>query len=531
MVPVEVQLKSGRATLRVARESDIDELVELNRLCFPTMIEESVVWSRGQLRNHLRLFPEGQLLVEREGRILGAVSTLVVHLGIDPYRRHTYAGITDGGFFHNHDPEGDTLYGADVYVHPDERGSGVAGVLYEARRALCVRLNLERILAGGRLFGYHEVSAKMTPEQYVEAVVEGRLWDPVLGFQLRKGFVVRALLPNYVRDPQSEHFAALIEWKNPDYVPHPSGEARKIRVAAVQYQMRRVASFDDFAEQVAYFVDTAAEYRADFVVFPEFSSVQLLSQRGLSSLSSLEGVRRLTELEGEVFGLFSGLAQRRGLTVIGGSHPIARDGKIFNVSPVFLPDGDVFLQPKLHITPSEREAWGISGGHELRVLVTPKAKIGVLVCYDSEFPEAARHLADEGCEVLFVPYCTDNREGHLRVRYCCQARAIENQMYVVAAGVVGNLPSVPAMDVHYAQSAVYTPSDFEFARDAIQAQTEANVESLLVTDLDITDLYRNRASGSVRPRLDRRKDLFEYRAHFAGAEGESLPMQLAPDRG
>jgi len=199
---------------------------------------------------------------------------------------------------------------------------------------------------------------------------------------------------------------------------------------------------------------------------------------------------------------------------------------------VFAPDGSSTLQSKLHITPSEKRYWGITGGDDLKVISTPKARVGVLICYDSEFPEAARYLADQGAEIIFVPYCTDDRQGYLRVRYCSQARAIENQVYVVTTGVIGNLPSVPAMDIHYARAAVYSPSDVEFARDGIQAEADANVEMLLVTDLDIGDLYRNRATGSVRPRIDRRRDLFTLTTHLASdsaassALDDALPLPL-----
>ena len=155
------------------------------------------------------------------------------------------------------------------------------------------------------------------------------------------------------------------------------------------------------------------------------------------------------------------------------------------------------------------------------ILPTPKAKIAVQICYDVEFPEATRYLADQGVEILFVPYCTDDRHGLLRVRYCAQARAIENQIYVATAGVIGNLPSVPAMDIHYGQAAVFTPSDFAFARDGIQAIADSNVETLLVTDLDIADLYRSRAAGSVTPRLDRRTDLFELKVKLKNIETSS----------
>lgn len=516
-------------TIREARLEDLETLVELNNICFPMMDEENLIWTIPQLSNHLRLFPQGQLLAEEDGVILGAVSSLIVDLGTDPYRSHTYAGVTDGGYFHNHDPEGDSLYGADVYVHPDARGKGIGHILYQARRDLCKRLNLRRIIAGGRMHGYAKYADKMTPDAYIAEVENGRIKELVLSFQLREGFVVRGVLKNYIQDPMSHNYATFLEWLNPDYQPIEQ-DSRKVRVSCVQYQVRRVNNFDDFAEQVEYFVETAADYRSDFVVFPEFFSVQLLSQVSLRKLPSLEGIRKLSELTEPFIELMSRLAQEYGLYIVAGSHPMEIEGALKNVCPIFAPDGSHNLQPKLHITPSEKRYWGISGGNDLKVISTPKARIGILICYDAEFPEAARYLADQGAEIIFVPYCTDDRQAFLRVRYCCQARAIENQIYVVTAGIIGNLPSVPAMDIHYGRAAVFSPSDFEFGRDGIQAEADSNVEMLLVTDLDINDLYRSRASGSVTPRLDRRKDLFQFHANLPSNKGamggDAKPMPL-----
>jgi predicted amidohydrolase len=197
------------------------------------------------------------------------------------------------------------------------------------------------------------------------------------------------------------------------------------------------------------------------------------------------------------------------------------NGVLHNNSLIFTPEGRWIAQPKLHITPSEKRYWGITGGNELFVLPTPKAKIAVQICYDIEFPEASRFLADQGAELIFVPYCTDDRHGFLRVRQCAMARAIENQVYVITSGIIGNLPSVPAMDIHYGQAAVFTPSDFEFARDGIQAQADSNVETLLVTDLDTSDLYRSRGAGSVTPRLDRRTDLFELKVNLKNLDTDN----------
>ena len=508
MRPFEFKTGKGETFhLRSATRADLQALITLNKLCYPILAEENVVWKEPQLRNHLSVFPDGQIVAEFGGRLIGAVSSLIVDMGRDPLRPHTYAGITDGGYFYNHDREGDTLYGADVYVHPDFRGRGVGAALYEARRHLCRELNLRRILAGGRLWNYSELSDKMTPDEYIAKVEAGEIKDLVLSFQLREGFAVRGVLRNYLNDPRSKNSASLIEWLNPDYKPPEEGAEPKVRVACVQYKMRRVANFDEFAAQVRYFTETAADYQSDFVVFPEFFTVQLLSH--IEVLSPMESIRRLTHFTGQFIELMSDLSKRHGMHIIAGSHVVEEEGRLYNKSFIFRPDGSHVTQPKLHITSSERRDWGISGGSEVHVLETPKVKFAVQICYDIEFPETARYLADRGAEIIFVPYCTDNRQGHLRVKYCAQARAIENQIYVVTAGVIGNLPEVPAMDIHYGQAAVFSPSDFAFARDGIQGEADSNIETLLVTDLDISDLYRSHQRGSVTPRLDRRRDLFE----------------------
>jgi len=515
--------------IRQASEEDIDHLIALNQKAFPLMVEENVVWSARQLLNHQRVFPAGQLVAEIDGEVVGAVASLIVSTGRDPYRAHTYSGITDGGYFHNHDPSGDTLYGADVYVDPASQGRGVGPALYEARRRLCRKLNLRRIVAGGRLSGYSEVADALSPEEYVREVVDGTRKDPVLSFQLREGFVVRRILRSYITDPLSRDLATFVEWLNPDYIEQDNSS--KVRIACVQYKVRKISSFEQFANQVEYFVETAADYRSDFVLFPEFFSVQLLSV--LEPMSPLDGIRTLAEdFTDKFIELMSGLAQKYGLYIIAGSHPVDDDGKLYNKCFIFDSSGRYISQPKLHITPSEQRYWGIEGGHELAVIATPKAKIGVQICYDVEFPEATRYLADEGVELLFVPYCTDDRHGQLRVRYCAQARAIENQIFVATAGIIGNLPSVPAMDIHYGQAAVFTPVDFEFARDGIQAIADSNVETLLVTDVDIADLYRSRSSGSVTPRLQRRTDLFELKVKLKNLDTPSeltdAPPMLLP---
>jgi predicted amidohydrolase/GNAT superfamily N-acetyltransferase len=513
--------KRVQVKVREATRDDVPHLVRLNQAAYPAMVQDNVIWGESHLYSHQRVFPQGQLIAEVNGKLVGASASLIVNLGRDPLRPHTWSGITDSGYFTNHDPQADTLYGADVYVHPDTRGLGVGAALYEARRQLCRRLNKRRILAGGRLWNYYEYADKMTPEEYAQKVVDGEIRDLVLSFQLREGFVLRGVLSNYLRDANSLNHASLIEWLNPDYKPQPEG-SRKVRIACVQYQMRKVKSFNDFARQVNYFIDVAADYEADFVLLPELFTVQLLSQT--DTATPKEGMKRLSEYTPKFVELMKGLAIKYGLTIIAGSHPVfSEKDRLLNMSHICLPSGRMLTQPKIHITPNERKWWGVSGGKSLQAIDTPKAKIGVLICYDIEFPEAARWLADEGAEIIFVPFCTDNRQGYMRVRYCSHARAIENQIYVALAGNVGNLPDVNNMDIQYGQAAVITPSDFAFAWDGVAAEADSNEETLLICDVDLDDLHQSRSAGTVTPRLDRRPDLFKLIANLPAQAVDATP--------
>lgn len=279
-----------------------------------------------------------------------------------------------------------------------------------------------------------------------------------------------------------------------------------LRVACLPYDMRAVDSVDGFEAQVRQIVRQAADQDADLAVLPELFTCQALS--ATPGLSAAESLRRLDECSARFLDLFRDLAVRHRLTLVAGSHLLRMDGVQRNVCPVCLPDGRMILQAKVHITPNERRAWGVEGGGPPQAIDTPKARIGVLICYDVEFPEAVRALEEQGIDLLVVPYCTDSREGHLRVRYCAQARAVESQIYVALAGAVGSLEGVDNMDDHVGQGLIVTPSDQGFPAEAIAAESPMNRQTCLVADLDLKKLAGCREHGSVTPRLDRRADLY-----------------------
>jgi len=237
-------------------------------------------------------------------------------------------------------------------------------------------------------------------------------------------------------------------------------------------------------------------------------------------------VRRLARLAPQYEELFIRLAKETGIYIIGGTHPVIQRGKVFNAAHLFTPNGQVFRQKKVHLTPTESGPYQLSRGHGLYLYHTDFGNIAILICYDIEFPEVARVMAEAGAEILFVPSCTDGREGFCRVRYCAQARAIENQIYVAVTGTVGNLPFVPYMAANYGQAAILTPSDYFFARDGIAAEGTTNQEQMIFADVDLDLLDEQRVNGSVIPLQDLIKDAYDNVVHFSDYKGQK-PIALS----
>ncbi len=231
--------------------------------------------------------------------------------------------------------------------------------------------------------------------------------------------------------------------------------------------------------------------------------------------------RQLSQFTEDYLELFGKLSVKYDLNVIPGTHFVVENDRLFNVAYLFRRDGTIGKQYKLHITPSERRWWGVESGAGLEVLDTDCGKIAICICYDIEFPELARIAAAQGAQIIFVPFNTDTRQGYFRVRYCAQARCIENHQFVAIAGCVGNLPFVDNVDIHYAQSGIFTPADFSFARDGIAAECTANIETILIHDVDVELLRRHRNSGTTKNWVDRRKDFYRLTYHRGDEDAEA----------
>ncbi len=500
--------------VRPALVTDIKGIMALIKKAYKDLEDYSKDIIRGQITN----FPEGHLVALLNGEIVGYSASIIL-----PEKTvlsaHTWKSITGGGYGSTHDEDGDYLYGYEVCVDPGVRGHRIGQRFYNARKRLVKFYRLKGIVFAGRVPNLKKkIKQVKNIETYIEKVKNKEIRDSSLGFQLRNGFEIIGYLKDYLpSDEASLGYGIHLMWENSEY-QEPSKDENTtvaqnvVRVVCVQYQQRGIKSFEEFENLVEYYVDVTADYRTDFVLFPELFTMQLLSIKN-EEIAPNVAIEHMTSYTEQIKDLFRRLAVKYNVNIIGGSHPTMVGEKVKNICYICLRDGQIHEQAKIHPTPDEKYWWNIEGGESVKVIDTDCGPIGVLICYDSEFPELSRHLANQGVNILFVPFLTDNRQAYCRVKYCCQARAIENQMYVAMAGNVGNLPRVHNVDIQYAQSCILTPCDFPFAKDGVAADTTPNVEMVAIADLRLDILREARQSGAVRNLKDRRHDLYSVVWH------------------
>lgn len=467
-------------------------------------------WEKHHIQTLIKKFKEGQVVMKVNGKLAGCALSIIVDYD-RVVEQHTYRDITDNYTFNSHNNDGNVLYGIDILIVPEFRGLRLGRRLYDYRKELCEKLNLKGIAFGGRIPAYHAYSDKLSPKQYIEKVKRKELHDPVLNFQMANDFHPSKILRGYLEgDKKSNEFAVLMEWDNIYYekpTRQVSTQKKVVRLGLVQWQMRPYKSLDEVMRQAEYFVDAVSDYRSDFALFPEFFNAPLMA--GNNHLPESEAIRELASHTQQITQRFSELSISYNINIITGSMPEMVRGKLYNVGYLCRRDGTIERYEKIHVTPDESKIWGMQGGNKLKVFDTDCGKIGILICYDVEFPELSRLLVDQGMDLLFVPFLTDTQNGYSRIRNCAQARAIENECYVAVAGSVGNLPNVSNMDIQFAQSTVFTPCDFSFPTNGIKAEATPNSEMILIADVDLSLLRELNQFGSVKNLRDRRTDLYE----------------------
>lgn len=274
--------------------------------------------------------------------------------------------------------------------------------------------------------------------------------------------------------------------------------ARTLEVATAQYPIDTFASFAEFESKATRWVQDAVNHGSQLLVLPEYGSMELASLLPDAVRDDLHAqLGALQPMRDDVTAIWQRLAQRHGVTLLAPSMPWQlADSSYVNRAWLFTPTGADY-QDKQIMTRFESGPWGISPGQDLKLFDTPAGRLGVLICYDSEFPLLARALVEAGAEILLVPSCTDTDAGYHRVRWCAQARAIEQQVAVIHSPTVGEALWSPAVDINIGRAAVYTPCDHGFPPNGVLALASDSTPGWQFARLDLEAIGELRHSGQV----------------------------------
>ena len=279
-----------------------------------------------------------------------------------------------------------------------------------------------------------------------------------------------------------------------------------IRLSAACFKAGIVSSFDDFAEHVSRLVEQADPDHPDFLIFPELLTLELISS--FENAKSPEKYFRLASYTDDYLDLFTNLAKDKSFYIAGCSHLRESNGKLYNTSHLFTPDGQVMKQRKCHLFPDEVPTK--TPGEQLEVFETDKVKLSLLTCYDLEFPEAARLVTVQGAELLLSPSATASVHGYWRVRHCAQARCVKNQVFVAHCSLLGTADETP----FFGAASILTPCDGDFPEKGIAAESPFNEEAIATVVVDTEMLYEIRKAGAATTLKDRRWDVLDTLYQF-----------------
>lgn len=273
----------------------------------------------------------------------------------------------------------------------------------------------------------------------------------------------------------------------------------KLKVATAQYDISFLAEWSDFADKLTRWVSLASENQAKLLVLPEYGSMELPSFFGETIYQDLNGqLHAMQTVYPEWQALHKALARQFDVMILAASFPVLQnDGSFRNRANLYGPDGLIDYQDKLIMTRFENEQWLVKAGNEIKVIDTDIGKIGINICYDVEFPLIARQQVAAGADLILVPSCTDTEAGFHRVRIGCQARALENQCYVIQSPTFGNATWSEAVDINTGRASIYTPVDYGFPDNGILIEGSDDQAEWVYVDLDLAEIARVRQEGQV----------------------------------
>jgi predicted amidohydrolase len=276
-----------------------------------------------------------------------------------------------------------------------------------------------------------------------------------------------------------------------------------LKVASAQYPIDQPATLDAWRDKIAHWVADGAATGAEVLVFPEYAAIEQAAALGAQVYGNLDAtLQAVADLEADRVSLHQELAGKHRVHILVGSGPVRKgEGRFVNAAQLVTPKGSIGVQEKLIMTPFETD-WGISAGKQARLFDTVLGKIGINICYDSEFPLLARAMAEAGAELLLVPSCTERVSGYHRVRTGARARALENQIAAIVSPTVGDALWSPAVDRNSGAAGIYVPSEQTVSDTGILAQGEMNAAQWVTADIDLARLRHLRTSGEMRNYID-----------------------------
>jgi predicted amidohydrolase len=271
-----------------------------------------------------------------------------------------------------------------------------------------------------------------------------------------------------------------------------------MKIAAAAYPLTFFDDFEHYRTKITAWVADAARQGAELLVFPEYGAMELASLGGRAIAKDIEAALHEVARHGPaVDALHCALAAAHGVYILGASAPFFIVDRPVNRAVLYGPQGVIGHQDKQIMTRFERETWDVVAGQGLQLFQTPLGKIGIVICYDSEFPLLARNLVEAGAEILLVPSCTDSFAGFTRVRVGAMARALENQCIVVHAPTVGDCDFCPAVDENIGSAAIYGPPDRGFPASGIFAETALNAPGWAIAEVSLAAVHEVRRDGGV----------------------------------
>lgn len=300
---------------------------------------------------------------------------------------------------------------------------------------------------------------------------------------------------------------------------------RRVHIAAAQYPIDLVDTFEAWAAKMTSWVADAAENGADVLVFPEYAAMELAGTDIAKAADLAESLDLVMSLGDAYDAHHRFLSERFGVIILAGSRPFRRhDGAIVNRAFLHLPDGRTHHQDKIVMTRFERERWGITGGDAINVIDTPIGRIGISICYDVEFPLIARAQAEAGAELILAPSATDTMQGYWRVRIGAQARALENQCFVVQAPTIGMADWLPSLDENFGAAGVYCPPDGMAPDDGVLAVGDGSSPVWTMATIDLDDVGRWRRDGTVLNHLHWPEQLAEVQVVTGEDDATVIPF-------